>query len=189
MTNPYDPNAVPGGYGQPDPGQPAYGQPDAAQPGYSQPGYAQPDAGQYAAPGYSQPGYGTPAYGAPAYGAPAPGYPAAGGYPLAGKPDNNLVWAIVTTVLCCLPLGIVAIVKANSVDKLWAVGDFAGAQQAADEAKRWSMWGLIAGVVWSLIWVVVAILLMAGVIGAASTYSTYTPRYSYTYTSPTYPTY
>jgi hypothetical protein len=188
MTNPYDPNAVPGGYGQPDPGQPAYGQPAPGQQPYGQPGYTQPDAGQYAQPGYGQPAYGQPAYGAPGYGAPA--YPAAGGYPLAGKPDNNLVWAIVTTVLCCLPLGIVAIIKANSVDKLWAAGDFAGAQAAADEAKRWSMWGLIAGIVWSLIWVVVAVLLMAGVIGAASTSTyTYTPRYSYSYTSPTYPTY
>ena len=35
-------------------------------------------------------------------------------------PDSNLVWAILCTVLCCLPLGIVAIVKAASVEKLWA---------------------------------------------------------------------
>ncbi len=32
------------------------------------------------------------------------------------KPDNFLVWAILSTVLCCLPLGIVAIVYANKVD-------------------------------------------------------------------------
>lgn len=135
-----------------------------------------------------------PPPGSGGYGAQPPMGPAGGmpygGAPMSPPPQNNLVLAILATVLCCLPLGIVAIIKANSVDKLWAAGDFAGAQAAADEAKRWSMWGLIAGIVWSLIWVVVAVLLMAGVIGAASTSTyTYTPRYSYTYTSPTYPTY
>ena len=38
------------------------------------------------------------------------------------KPDNYLVWAILSTVFCCLPLGIVAIVKASKVDALWAQG-------------------------------------------------------------------
>ena len=38
------------------------------------------------------------------------------------KPDNNLVWAILSTVLCCMPLGIVAIIKATSVDTLWTAG-------------------------------------------------------------------
>ena len=32
------------------------------------------------------------------------------------KPDNNLVWAILATVLCCLPFGIVAIIKSTQVD-------------------------------------------------------------------------
>lgn len=31
-------------------------------------------------------------------------------------PDNNLVWAILSTVLCCLPLGIVAIIKSTQVN-------------------------------------------------------------------------
>ena len=29
------------------------------------------------------------------------------------KPDNNLVWAILCTLLCCLPFGIVSIVYAS----------------------------------------------------------------------------
>ena len=35
------------------------------------------------------------------------------------KPDNNLVLAIFTTICCCLPFGIVAIVKASSVNTLY----------------------------------------------------------------------
>ena len=38
------------------------------------------------------------------------------------KPDSNLVWAILTTLICCLPFGVVAIVKACKVDSLWANG-------------------------------------------------------------------
>ena len=45
-------------------------------------------------------------------------------------PDSNLVWAILCTVLCCLPLGIVAIVKATSVEKLWSQGRHYEAQRA-----------------------------------------------------------
>lgn len=55
------------------------------------------------------------------------------------KPDDNLVWAILSTVLCCLPFGIVAIVKSCKVDSLWAAGQYAEAKQAADEAKKWSI--------------------------------------------------
>ena len=36
-------------------------------------------------------------------------------------PDNNLVWAILS-IICCLPLGIVAIISATKVNTLWAEG-------------------------------------------------------------------
>ena len=60
-------------------------------------------------------------------------------------PDNNLVWAIICTVLCCLPLGIVAIIKSTKVKELWLSGDHAGAQKAADDAKKYAIWGMVAG--------------------------------------------
>ena len=34
-------------------------------------------------------------------------------------PNNNMILAILTTVCCCLPLGIVAVIKANQVRKLY----------------------------------------------------------------------
>ncbi len=39
--------------------------------------------------------------------------------PVGPPPDNNLVWAILVTVFCCLPLGIVSIVKSSQVNTLW----------------------------------------------------------------------
>lgn len=39
--------------------------------------------------------------------------------PMPPKPDNNLVLAIICTICCCLPLGIVGIVKASKVNGLY----------------------------------------------------------------------
>ena len=69
-------------------------------------------------------------------------------------PDNNLVWAILCTVLCCLPLGIVAIIKSTKVKELWALGDKAGAQKAADDAKKWAIWGAAAAAVVSVLYII-----------------------------------
>lgn len=52
-------------------------------------------------------------------------------------PDNYLIWSIVATVLCCLPTGIVAIVKAAKVNGLHANGQHLEAQEAAKSAKKW----------------------------------------------------
>ena len=47
---------------------------------------------------------------------------------------NHLVWAILSTLFCCLPLGIVSIVFAAQVDGKRAAGDLAGAQEASRKA-------------------------------------------------------
>lgn len=52
--------------------------------------------------------------------------------------DNNLVWAILTTLFCCLPTGIVAIVYAAQVDGKVAGGDIVGARNSARNAATWS---------------------------------------------------
>lgn len=57
------------------------------------------------------------------------------------KPDNYLVWAILVTLFCCVPFGIVAIVFAAQVDSKYAMGDDAGAALAAKRAKLWSIVG------------------------------------------------
>ena len=72
------------------------------------------------------------------------------------QPNNNLVWAILVTVFCCLPLGIVSIVKATQVSGLWAQGQYAEAQKAADDAKKWAMWGAIIGAIAIVIYLIIA---------------------------------
>jgi len=71
-----------------------------------------------------------------------PGYPAV---PQVYVP-NYLVFAILTTVLCCLPAGIPAIVYAAQVNGKLQAGDVAGAQAASKNAKMWCWIALGAGV-------------------------------------------
>ncbi|BCJ71051.1 hypothetical protein CS0771_05950 [Catellatospora sp. IY07-71] len=63
--------------------------------------------------------------------------------------DNNMTMSIVSIFLFW-PLAIPAIINANKVNPLLAAGDFAGAQAAAAESKKWSKLALIVG---ACIWV------------------------------------
>ena len=76
-------------------------------------------------------------------------------------PQNYLVWAILSTVLCCLPLGIASIVFSTQVNSKWAMGDVAGAQEASAKAKKFAMWGAIAGVIVGVIYLIGTVALAA----------------------------
>lgn len=78
---------------------------------------------------------------------PPPGGYAPQGYVPGPQPSSHLAFAILTTLFCCLPFGVVSIVKASQVNGLWAQGRYAEAQQSSDSAKKWAMWSLIAGIV------------------------------------------
>lgn len=51
--------------------------------------------------------------------------------------SSHLVPAILCTLFCCLPFGIVAIVYAAQVDSKALLGDIAGAQDASSKAALW----------------------------------------------------
>lgn len=67
---------------------------------------------------------------------------------------NNLIWAILTTLFCCLPLGIVSIVYASQVDGLRATGDIVAARAAADKARFWAILSAVLVPVLVALWVV-----------------------------------
>lgn len=54
------------------------------------------------------------------------------------KPGNFLPWAIISTILCCLPFGIVAIVYATQVDSYWFSGNYEASRRAAKNARTWT---------------------------------------------------
>lgn len=84
-----------------------------------------------------------------------------GPYGAAGpKPDNYLVWAILSTVFCCLPVGIASIVYAAQVDGKWTQGDYQGAREASQKARQFAV--LSAGLALGLAFLWILIVLAAG---------------------------
>jgi hypothetical protein len=88
---------------------------------------------------------------------PMPGGGYAPGPPPGPKPSNYLPWAIATTLLCCLPAGIVSIVFAAQVDGKWNSGDYAGAQASSQKARTWAIVSAVVGLVLSAIYIVVVV--------------------------------
>ena len=72
--------------------------------------------------------------------------------PLGGKPDNNLIMAIITTVLCCVHVGGYAIDLAIQSDQAWKNGDTAAAAEFGAKARQFSIYAVIAGLVVSVLW-------------------------------------
>jgi hypothetical protein len=76
-------------------------------------------------------------------------------------PPNYLAWSIVTTILCCLPFGIVSIVYAAQVNSKWQTGDYEGAMLASKNAKTWAWVSFAAGIAAGLIW---SVMVMVGAV-------------------------
>jgi cytochrome b561 len=96
---------------------------------------------------------------------PPPGYPPQQP-PVGQAPNNYLVWSILVTLFCFPITGIVAIVKAASVNGLWAQGLHAEAQTAAASAKKWVIWSVI---IWAVIVVIYAIIAVSAGLNAQNT--------------------
>ncbi|NDV80998.1 CD225/dispanin family protein [Bacteroides sp. 51] len=77
------------------------------------------------------------------------------------KPDNNLVWAILTTVLCCLPFGVAAIVYSTKVDSAWNSGNYDEALDAARKAATFSWISAGCGLFFGLAYIIIVV--VAGV--------------------------
>jgi hypothetical protein len=93
------------------------------------------------------------------------GYPQQ--YPPQGQPppiDNNMTMSIVAIFLFW-PLAIPAIINASKVNPALQSGDYAGAQQAATESKKWSKLALIIGLSWYGLWIVCCLAMAIGGFG------------------------
>ena len=73
----------------------------------------------------------------------------------AANVPNYLVPAIVSTVLCCVPVGVVSIIFAAQVNGKVAAGDIAGATNASKKAKMFMFVAIGLGL---LVWLSVIII-------------------------------
>lgn len=62
-------------------------------------------------------------------------------------PPTYLVWSVVATVLCCVPLGIVSIIYASNVTKYFHNGEYLKAKKASDKALYWTLANIIVWMV------------------------------------------
>ena len=62
-------------------------------------------------------------------------------------PKTYMVWAIISTICCCLISGIVAIFFAANVSTKYYQRDFAGAEKASEQAQIWIIVSIVLGVV------------------------------------------
>lgn len=92
------------------------------------------------------------------------GYGAQGAYGGAGytqpqnmgpKPKNWLVESILVLLFCCWPLAIPGIVQASKVDSRYNAGDYNGALEASETAKKWVLASFIVGLVVVVIYVII----------------------------------
>lgn len=65
-------------------------------------------------------------------------------------PPSNLVWAILSTVLCCIPLGIVSIVYASQVESEWNMGRHERAWRKSNLARNWAIAAAVIGFITSI---------------------------------------
>ena len=69
-------------------------------------------------------------------------------------PSTYLVGAILATIFCCLPAGIVAIIYSSKVSDRYARGDYNGARRASEAAQIWIIVSIAAGLIWGIVYAV-----------------------------------
>lgn len=60
-------------------------------------------------------------------------------------PSTYLPWSLIVTLVCCMPVGIVAIIYSSMVESRYAASNYAGAQSASSVAKGWCIAGAVLG--------------------------------------------
>ena len=78
-------------------------------------------------------------------------------------PDNYLALAIISTIFCCLPFGVVSIVYATQVESLYWKGRYEEAVDKSNKARKWAM--ISAGAAAAIIMLYVLILLIIMILG------------------------
>ncbi len=115
---------------------------------------------------YQPPG---PPYGPGGYAPPPMGYP---GQPIILPPVNNhLVFAIMVTIFCCLPGGVIALIYASQVNGKLAMGDYNGAMASSRSANFWCWLSVILmGLVYAAMGVFYGIMILVAILSESGGY-------------------
>ncbi|MDD7887004.1 CD225/dispanin family protein [Flavivirga sp. 57AJ16] len=79
------------------------------------------------------------------------------------RPNSYLALAIISTILCCLPTGIISIIYATKVNSTYEDGKYDEANRASKNAK---IWGLISVGIALFGWLIYIFIFGAAFLGA-----------------------
>lgn len=79
------------------------------------------------------------------------------------RPSSYLALAIVSTILCCLPTGIVSIIYATKVNSAYEDGKYDEANKASKNAK---LWGFISIGIALFGWIIYILIFGVAFLGA-----------------------
>lgn len=82
--------------------------------------------------------------------------PAYTNQPIPPCPKTWLAESILVTLFCCLPFGIVGIIKAASVSSAYESGDYTKAERNSHEAKKWTLIGFFISIVSIILYIIFA---------------------------------
>jgi uncharacterized membrane protein len=78
------------------------------------------------------------------------------------RPNSYLALAIISTILCCLPTGIVSIIYATKVNSSYEDGNYDEANRASKNAKTWGLVSIgLAVILYLFIFLIYGAIIMA----------------------------
>ena len=85
-------------------------------------------------------------------------------------PETYLWQSVLVTILCCMPLGIIAIINSAQVETRYYAGNYPGAESASRNARNLAIAGLITGAVISILYIA---LFFFGALGSLNIFNDY----------------
>lgn len=74
-------------------------------------------------------------------------------------PPTYMVWAILATLCCCLPAGVVAIVFSSQVSSKYYMRDYEGARRSSRNAEIWIIVSIVAGIIFNALYMPLSLLI------------------------------
>jgi len=74
-------------------------------------------------------------------------------------PPTFMVWAILATICCCLPAGIVAIIFSSQVSTRYFARDYEGARRASERTELWIIISIVTGIVTNALYMPLTLLM------------------------------
>lgn len=77
---------------------------------------------------------------------------------MAKKEVPDYLFPVLSTICCCMPLGLVSIVYTSKAIERYRYGDDEGAEEAAEKSKKYALWSAVSGFTISVFIVIISVL-------------------------------